>query len=78
MSCLLSFILFMTQAAGATKKVQSVSFLDHPVSQAILALGGIGLVVYIGATRGPRIRLPHQTLDSEAQDGDKQDAPNTP
>ena len=78
MSFLLSFTLFMAQAAEATKKVQSVSFLDHPVSQAILALGGIGVIAYIGATRGSRIRLPHQTLGSEAQDGDKQDAPNTP
>lgn len=78
MSCLLSFILFMAQAAEVTEDTQSASILDHPVSQAILALGGIGVIAYIGATRSPRIRLPHQTLDSEAQDVDKQDAHDTP
>ena len=76
MSCLLFFILFMAQTAGATKDVQLVSILDHPISQAMLALGGIGVIAYIGATRGPRIRLPHETLDSEAADGEKQDAPD--
>lgn len=78
MSCLLSFILFMAQAAEVTRDVQPVSILDYPISQAILALGGIGVIAYIGATRGPRIRLPHQTIESEAEDGSGQDAPNTP
>jgi hypothetical protein len=78
MSCLLSFILLMAQAAEVTKDAPSASILDHPISQAILALGGIGVIAYIGATRGPRIRLPLQTLDSEAQDIDKQDAHDTP
>ena len=68
MSCLLSFILFMAQAAEATEDTRSTSILDHPISQAILALGGICAVAYIGATRGPRIRLPHTELRKEAEE----------
>lgn len=78
MSCLLSFILFMAQAAEVTKDVQPVSILDYPISQAILALGGIGVIAYIGATRGPRIRLPHQPLNSSAVDGSGHNPPDTP
>lgn len=70
MSFLLFFILFMAQAAEVTKAAGSDFILEHPISQAILALGGIGLLAYIGAVRGPRIRLPHRTIDSKAPDGD--------
>ena len=78
MSCLLLVILFVAKAVEVEKDAQLILVLDHPISQAILALGGIGVIAYIGAIRGPRIRLPHHTLNSEVPDGEAMDEPDTP
>ena len=78
MSCLSFVILFVPLAAEAEKGAQSILALDHPISQAILALGGIGVIAYIGASRGPRIRLPQQTQNSEIPVGESKDESDAP
>ena len=75
MSCLLFFILFLADAGDGAK---SVLMIDHPISQALFVIGGVGLVAYIGATRGPRIRLPHHALNAEEGQKRGQDETTTP
>jgi len=62
MSCLFQTNLF----AGLMMKLADwLQWLHHPLAQVAVACSGIGMVIFVGVSRGPRIRLPHHTLNAE-------------
>lgn len=74
MVCLELLQSFMVVATDVRGGHEVIAIIEHPVSQAFLALGGIGIVSYIGANRGYRIRLPHRSMGRDLRKLDAQDS----
>ena len=78
MSCL--FLEFLLTQEHPVRWAEWLQWLDHPAAQIFLAFSGLGVVIYVGAIRGARRRLPFRRLDSslDANEERSGDEANTP